>query len=92
MGRYLIEVAHEADKEACNRAIKTLLSIGSHYLTNSDWGCTDGEHKSWMIVDIDSKEDALLIVPPEYRNDTRVISLEKFTLDEDGAILSVYHP
>jgi len=78
MSRYLIEVEHKADKWACDQAIEAFFNTGSHFLTNADWGCIDGEHKAWFFLDIGSKEEAKRIVPPAFRPFTRVIELTKF--------------
>ncbi|OGC49666.1 hypothetical protein A2W32_05005 [candidate division WWE3 bacterium RBG_16_37_10] len=91
MSKYLIEVSHEANKLACERAIKSFLQTGSHFMTNADWGCSDGEHKAWIVVDLDTKEDALLVVPPEYRKNAKVVKLVKFSLDNVDRNLFVDH-
>ncbi|OGK23603.1 hypothetical protein A2954_00870 [Candidatus Roizmanbacteria bacterium RIFCSPLOWO2_01_FULL_37_12] len=78
MPRYLIEVAHENKKEACNEAVRIFEMTGSHFLTNSDWGCADDIHKSWIIADLTNKEQALLIVPPSFRQKTKIITLNRF--------------
>ena len=59
-----------------------LLATGSHYLTRADFGCLDGEHKGWIIVDVESKKAALSIVPPMYRPQAKIVQLNKFTLEE----------
>ncbi len=81
MARYLIEVEHEADKMACEKAIEAFLNSGSHFLTHADWGCMDGEHKAWFLLDIGSKEEAKNIVPPVFRPHTKVTELTRFELD-----------
>ena len=78
MTRFLIEVPHPSDVSACNRAIDVFLRTGSHFLTRADWGCKDGEHKAWIIVDVDSKDDARNIVPSDYRADAKVTKLTVF--------------
>ena len=82
MPRFLIEVPHAPGHDACVRAAHTLLSSGSHFISRADWGCRDGVHKTWMIVEVDSKGDARQIVPPAFRSDTNVIELNLFTLQE----------
>ena len=82
MPRYLIEVPHEAEKVACEKAVHELLKTGSHFLTNADFGCNDGEHKAWIIVEVGSKDAARAIVPPEYRHYAKVVELKKFTTEE----------
>ena len=80
--RFLIEVPHEEATVACARAIEVFLRSGSHYLTHADWGCKDGVHKSWMIVEVDSKNEARSIVPPAFRKQTVVIQLNDWTLQD----------
>ena len=40
MARFLIEVEHGAEKAACLEAMHILVSSGSHYLTNAEFGGT----------------------------------------------------
>jgi hypothetical protein len=87
MARFFIEVPHEAEKVACARAVQTLLKTGSHFLTHTDFGCLDGEHKAWTIMDVDSKEAARAILPPEYRSKAKIVKLNKFTLEEIDNLL-----
>jgi hypothetical protein len=82
MAKYFIEVPHEANKTACFRAAQTLLNTGSHFLTNADFGCIDGEHKAWIIVDVPDKQTAKNILPSEYRSSAKIVELKKFTLEE----------
>lgn len=82
MPRFLIEVAHEAETVACARAVKILLETGSHLLTHADFGCRDGDHRAWIIVDTESREQAHGMIPPLYRSSARIIGLNKFSLEE----------
>lgn len=82
MKRFLIEVPHEAEESACLRAIKILHDTGSHYLTNADYGCKDGVHKAWIVVEVDSKEQARNILPGVYRPTASIIALNKFSSEE----------
>jgi len=83
MKRFLIEVPHESDKHACDHAIQVFRESGSHYLIRAEWGCLDGEHKSWIIVDVENKEEARLIVPPLFRHDAKIIQLIRFASAEE---------
>ncbi len=87
MPKFLIEVPHEEDVLACARVVQIFLASGSHFLTNAEWGCYDGDHHCWMIVDVASKEEARAIVPPGMRAETRVVQLNRFTMDEIDEIL-----
>jgi hypothetical protein len=91
MSKFLIEVPHGEDKLSCIRAVQIFLASGSHFLTNADWGCRDGEHKAWLIVDVDNKESARQILPSAYRSDAKIVSLNKFTREEMDGALSKYH-
>jgi hypothetical protein len=78
MPRFLIEVEHAPTTAECNRTIAAFLRTGSHFLTHADWGCKDGVHKAWFTAEVDSKPDALSIVPAEYQATTRVVQLTRF--------------
>jgi len=88
MARFLIEAPHESEVVACAKAIRLLLETGSHFITNADWGCKDGDHRGWIIVDVDSREEAQAILPPTYRHEAKVVKLNKFTLAEIDDILA----
>lgn len=90
MPRFLIEVPHEAEAIACAHAVKTILSSGSHFLTNADFGCKDGEHKAWIIVDIESKEAAKAILPPDARYQAKIVQLNKFSLEKIDKVLRLH--
>ena len=90
MSQYLLEVPHEADLVSCEKAVRILLSTGSHFLTHAHFGCRDGVHKAWTIVEMDSKEEARAIIPAEYRNQSLVVKLIQFALDRLNNIV-VYH-
>jgi hypothetical protein len=87
MGRFLIEVPHEDDKIACARAIQMFLQTGSHFLVNADWGCLDGDHKAWIILEGGSKKDALSVLPLAVRSKAKIVELTKFSMDEVDAVL-----
>ena len=87
MPRFLIEVPHEGTFQGCARAIELFLKTGSHFLTHADWGCKDGVHKAWMTVELDSRDEALGIVPTQYRADARVVELTGFTTSDLGRML-----
>jgi hypothetical protein len=80
VARFLIEVAHDPDEFACARVVKTFLTSGSHFLTHADWGCADGDHRSWVIVDVADKTEAMAVVPPPLRPATRITGLNSFSL------------
>ena len=80
--RFLIEVAHENTMGACLHAIEVFHKTGSHFLTHADWGCKDGVHKAWIMVDVDSESEARGIVPPAFRSVAKIVGVTHFTLAE----------
>ena len=87
MTRFLIEVPHEADVAECTRAVEVFLSTGSHFLSNADWGCLDGVHKAWIILEAENKEEARYVLPPAYRLQATITGLNKFTVEEIDELL-----
>ena len=82
MPKFFIEVPHDSDTVECARVVHVFLSTGSHFLTNADWGCQDGVHAAWMIVDVPSKNDAAMIVPPAFRSQARIVKLTRFRIEK----------
>ncbi len=82
MSRFLIEVPHQANTEACARAVRIMLNTGSHFLSHADWGCLDGVHKAWITVDVENKEQARAILPLIYRHQALIVQLNEFTMEQ----------
>ena len=74
MDRYLVESPHEAHD--CDAIIKEIHAAG--YLHYFEWGCHDGDHTGWAIIETESREHARQIVPWQIRDKARVVKLEKF--------------
>ncbi|MEX1254150.1 MAG: hypothetical protein WEE64_07400 [Dehalococcoidia bacterium] len=77
MAQFIIETTHSL--EECLALLDAVLGAGAHYLTHTDWGCEDGVHKAWLIVDSESRNEARLMVPPVWRNSAQLVELNKFT-------------
>ena len=82
MPRYLIEIPHADEHEACVRALHALDTHGSHFVTHAEFGCRDGAHSGWLTVEADSRADAACMVPPEFRRDARIVKVETFTRED----------
>ena len=91
MEKFLIEVPHEGDQASCSRAVKQFLASGSHFVTNAEWGCHDGDHRAWLIVETENKEDALRILPSLYRANAKITRINKFTRKEMEDVLEKNH-
>lgn len=88
MARFLIEVPHEADRSACDRAVEIFLKTGSHFLTHADWGCKDGNHKAWIIAEVENKDEARSILPPTYRAQAKITELKQFNIEQVDEMFS----
>lgn len=92
MPRFLIEVPHENRKDACDFAVRIFLETGSHFMTNADWGCGDDVHKAWFVVELESRDQALSILPAVFRKTASIIELQRFTLDDLNGMRSAHRP
>ena len=92
MEKFLIEVPHGGDKASCMQAVQIFLASGSHFVTNAEWGCGDGDHKAWLIVETENKEAAKRILPSAYQMKAKITKINKFTRkDIEETILDHHH-
>lgn len=87
MPRFFVEVPHGPSKEECDQAIQMFLQTGSHFVTNADWGCHDGEHKAWFLCDVEDKEAVLRILPPLFRPAAKIVAVQKFSVKDISEIM-----
>jgi len=74
MDRFLVESPHtEGD---CKKIVKDVYAEG--YLYNCDWGCEDGVHKAWVMIDAESASQALRVVPYALRANATATKIVKF--------------
>jgi hypothetical protein len=92
MPQFLIEVPHPEATLACARIVKIFLSTGSHFLARADWGCMDGVHSAWLTVDALNKEEARMVIPPQFRSQAKIVGLNKFSLEQIEPILAQGKP
>ena len=77
MTRYMIASPHtEAE---CLRALDEELGKGRDILGKFDFGCKVGDHTAYAIVDVNSKNDALNLVPLFLQNKARIVEVGKIT-------------
>jgi hypothetical protein len=77
MARYVITSPHTG--EECLRALDEELAKGRDILGKFEYGCNAGDHTAYAIVDVDSKNDALSLVPTFLQNKARIVEVGKFT-------------
>jgi hypothetical protein len=82
MARFLIDVPHDGSSAACARTVEVFLRTGSHFLTHADWGCKDGEHKAWIVVEVDSRDGARNIIQPIFRAQAKIVQLNAFVMKD----------
>lgn len=81
MKRYLIETPHTA--KDCQFLVDQVYAMG--YLHNFDWGCPDGVHTGWAIIEAEDEAQARMAVPSMVRSKARIVRLTKFTRDPNFA-------
>jgi hypothetical protein len=51
-------------------------------ITHFDWGCKDGAHTGWVIIEAESRSQALMVVPPVLRGSANAVKLVKFSPED----------
>jgi hypothetical protein len=82
MARFLIEVPHGGTRADCDRAVEVFLRTGSHFLTHADWGCQDGDHRAWIILEVDSRDEARNVIPPMFQAQAKIVRLNTYTMKD----------
>lgn len=78
MERFLV-ISHHTGED-CVRALKETLVIG--YLTHFDWGCKDGVHTGWAVLEAEDRAQAMLSVPTFLRPTAQAVRLTKFAAEK----------
>lgn len=73
MDRYMIETPHR--EQDCLNLLQILHAQG--YLAHFDWGCMNGVHCGWAIVEADNEAEAKLMVPALVRGQARIVKVNK---------------
>jgi len=82
MNKFLV-ISHHTGED-CVKALKEVLAIG--YLTHFDWGCKDGVHTGWAVLEAEDKAQAMLSVPTFLRGQAQVVRLTKFQQEKVQAM------
>ena len=75
MNRYLVVSPHTAGD--CVKALKEITAVG--YITHFEWGCKDGDHTGWVILEAENPQQALMVVPSAQRHTAKATKLVKFS-------------
>lgn len=77
---YMVSSPHTA--EECLAALDEFAASGKNTLDNWYWGCMDGDHTGYEIVNAGSKEAALKTVPENLRAKAKATKLSKVTAEQ----------
>lgn len=80
MRRYLLESPHT--KEECMRELDEVMEEGKNVLNKFYWGCSQGDHTGYAIVDAETQASALKLVPGFIRNKAKAIEVQQFTPEQ----------
>ena len=78
MEQFMIQTSHDPSHADCERFMQSVYQAGAHFVANAEWGCKDGNHTAWLIVEAEDHFDACLIVPPVMREAAIVTRLNRF--------------
>jgi len=76
MDRYMVISGHT--EKDCRLAVKHFAEFYAGYIRHFEWGCKDNDHHAYAIIEADSHENALMSVPPLFRDKARAIKLTYF--------------
>ncbi len=80
MARYLIASKH--DPEDCVRALDAELAKGSGILDQFVYGCKEGDHTGYAIVESKNRSDALSLVPDFLQEKACITKVDKISPSE----------
>ena len=84
MARYLITSKHEP--EECLRALDEEMEKGSGILEKFVYGCKEGDHTGYAIVDTKNVSEALSLVPDFLQETACIEKVDAFTPAEIKAL------
>jgi hypothetical protein len=77
--RYLVSMPHT--KEECLAALDRV-AADKLLLDKIDWGCTDGDHTGYVVIEAKNADEALAKVPDADRAKAHAVKLVKFSAEE----------
>ncbi len=77
MIKYLISASHEPDQ--CLQALDAELAKGTDVLDRFVYGCREGDHTAYAVVDVANKSEALALVPDFLQDNACITRVDKFS-------------
>jgi hypothetical protein len=84
MARYLLTVPHTY--EECVAELDSVFAHSRELLGRFDWGCKDGEHVGWVVIEAGNEATARSLLPTNIRSKASVRLVNKFTPEEIQAM------
>jgi hypothetical protein len=47
-----------------------------------------GTHSGWVIAELDGRDEAMQMVPPEFREEARIVELNQFTREQIVSLIA----
>jgi hypothetical protein len=80
VARFLIAAPHTP--EECRRALDEVMARGPEELARYDWGCADGDHTGYAVVEAGSKAAVEATIPAFLRSRAKIVELRRYTLEQ----------
>ena len=83
MSTYLVISPHTP--EECLASLDGIVASGEGALDDWYWGCAAGNHTGYKMVEAESEDAALAVVPENIRGKAKAMKLNKFTAEQVAA-------
>ena len=77
---YMIETPHE--KGECLKTLDAQMNTGPRIGNKFYYGCKDGDHTGYALVDLKDKKEGISQIPDFLRARTKIVEVEALTPDE----------
>ncbi len=82
---YLIITPHTPAQ--CLASLDSYAAKDAKLLEKIDWGCADGDHSGYLVVDAANKKAARDLLPAGEQEGAKIVKLNKFTVEQ----IAEYH-
>lgn len=80
VSRYLIKTSHTP--EQCLASLDDYSTKTPELLKKIEWGCKDGDHTGYIVVEASSKSAAREKLPANERKSAKVVQVNHFTVEQ----------
>ena len=79
MPKFLLETQHTVTECA---QTGDQFAANAKLLSNTYWGCGEGDHTSWSVAEADNEQQARSQLPPTFRNRGKIRKVDVFTPEQ----------